>query len=436
MLGQTHSRCQPYRLGAIVVHLRQDGCSSSFKVILYETSLNHFGALRIAHSSGSTEVILAISESTDGEINRLRTSFESFKGSSILYRRLMPAILIMPEKWLFIINQQAEVQKLKNARANSLPLHNALYLAEFAFYNTARQLELGNPSLQIGEIDYLKEPFGQVVKGRIPEADGPLLLKRGLADPLRWLVEEEDITRGKAKEKITSRVEDWDFLRESLFVKAVGMPEGLIDESASCRSALMGNKLFLMPRCSFFRITFVMTEWLFMRALRVPEGLIAWDFCLFGFARGGNLSSSVVWTSSKMWEGVLVSVVGIRSKSMAMPFQCSTGLHSANKSHLAGTFWPPMVGVHLSHTNSLRKGESTIFSFHRRYQERERAPALERSRRSRKEAVRDRQRRTTSVTTPLTIQNRSTPSTRPSTLVKHHCKPPRTSHCSLARPSS
>ncbi|KAF7831835.1 uncharacterized protein G2W53_014168 [Senna tora] len=118
-------------------------------------------------------------------------------------KRLMPAILVMPEKWLLIINQQeAEVQKLKNARANSLPLHNALYLAEFAFYNTARQLKLGNPSLQIGEIDYLKEPFGQVVKGRIPEADGPLLLKKGLADPLRWLVEEEDITRGKAKEKV------------------------------------------------------------------------------------------------------------------------------------------------------------------------------------------------------------------------------------------
>ncbi|KAF7831841.1 uncharacterized protein G2W53_014174 [Senna tora] len=160
----------------------------------------------------------AISESTDGEINRLRTSFESFKGSSILYKRLMPAILIMPEKWFLIINQQAEVQKLKNARANSLPLHNALYLAEFAFYNTAQQLELGNPSLQIGEIDYLKEPFGQVVKGRIPKADGPLLLKRGLADPLRWLVEEEDITRGKAKEKIT-------FIMPSPFEKVVKVKE-------------------------------------------------------------------------------------------------------------------------------------------------------------------------------------------------------------------
>ncbi|KAF7831828.1 uncharacterized protein G2W53_014161 [Senna tora] len=97
---------------------------------------------------------------------------------------------------------------------------------------------------------------------------------------------------------------------------------------------------------------------------------------------------------------------------------------------------PKHVIQEVSHTNSLRKGESTIFSFHRRYQERERAPALERSRRSREEAVRDHQRRTTSVTTPLTIQNRSTQSTRPSTLVKHHCKPPRTSHCSLARPSS
>ncbi|KAF7831823.1 uncharacterized protein G2W53_014156 [Senna tora] len=142
MLGQTHSR------GTVAFHSFMDGCSSSFKVILYETSLNHFGALQIAHSSGSTEVIF------DQRVLEL----------------------------------EAEVQKLKNARANSLPLHNALYMAEFAFYNTARQLELRNPSLQIGEIDYLKEPFGQVVKGRIPEADGPLLLKRGLADPLRWSV--------------------------------------------------------------------------------------------------------------------------------------------------------------------------------------------------------------------------------------------------------
>ncbi|KAF7801989.1 uncharacterized protein G2W53_041100 [Senna tora] len=123
-----------------------------------ERSCTKLLRITVEHYELSTQVaqLKAISESVDREIDRLKDELQElqrlFNSRKEKYQEQQVSKL------------EAEVQKVRDARAKSLTLNNALYLAKCAFYNATRELQSGNPLLRIGQIDYLKEPFGQMVE--------------------------------------------------------------------------------------------------------------------------------------------------------------------------------------------------------------------------------------------------------------------------------
>ncbi|KAF7810584.1 hypothetical protein G2W53_037327 [Senna tora] len=163
------------RLSSMLDRMGVQACS--------ERSCTNLLRIIAEHYELSTQVAQlkqAISESTDGEIDRLKDELRELQGlfnslqethadCSNRARKMavdhQSARLELESQLTAlkrkknsqeqrVLELEAEMQKLKNARANSLPLNNALYLVEFTFYNAAWAMGMESENFGEGSVAY------------------------------------------------------------------------------------------------------------------------------------------------------------------------------------------------------------------------------------------------------------------------------------------